>query len=87
MSPTRNPRHHLPARTQFVLVLLQMLGPMSFPRNMVSVFTVSLLVAVFCKRRAAAALANRERDAYLRWHTAWHCVLPGGAIVGMLLLD
>jgi len=72
---------------QFVLVLLHLLGPMTFPRNMVGVFTTSLLLAVYCKRRAGRAFAHRERDAYLRWHTAWHLILPGGAIIGMLLLD
>ena len=72
---------------QFVLVLLQTLGPMSFPHDMVGVFTASLLLAVYCKRRAAMAFAAQQRDAYMRWHTAWHCVLPGGAAVGMLLLD
>ena len=72
---------------QFVLVLLHMLGPMSFPRDMVGVFTASLLLALYCKRRAGRAFANRERDAYLRWHTAWHLILPAGAIIGMLLLE
>ena len=72
---------------QFALVLLHLLGPMSFPRDMVSVFTVSLLVAVACKRRAALALQRRDRDAYLRWHTAWHVVLPAGAVIGQLLLE
>ena len=72
---------------QFVLVLLHVLGPMSFPRDMVCVFTASLLLALYCKRRAGRAFANRERDAYLRWHTAWHLILPAGAIIGMLLLD
>ena len=72
---------------QFVLVLLHTLGPMSFPRDMVCVFTASLLLALYCKRRAGRAFANRERDAYLRWHTAWHLILPAGAIIGMLLLD
>ena len=70
-----------------MLVLLQTLGPMSFPHDMVGVFTASLLLAVYCKRRAAMAFAAQQRDAYMRWHTAWHCVLPGGAAVGMLLLD
>ena len=72
---------------QFILVLLQVIGPMSFPRDMVCVFTASLLLALYCKRRAGRAFANRERDAYLRWHTAWHLILPAGAIIGMLLLD
>ena len=72
---------------QFVLVVLQVIGPMSFPRDMVCVFTASLLLALYCKRRAGRAFANRERDAYLRWHTAWHLILPAGAIIGMLLLD
>ena len=98
--PTARPRtgtdHRPPARArpptpgaraaQFVLVLLQTLGPMSFPHDMVGVFTASLLLAVYCKRRAAMAFAAQQRDAYMRWHTAWHCVLPGGAAVGMLLL-
>ena len=44
-------------------------------------------LALYCKRRAGRAFEARERDAYLRWHTAWHLVLPGGAITGMLLLD
>ena len=68
-------------------VATQVLGPMSFPRDMVCVFTASLLLALYCKRRAGRAFANRERDAYLRWHTAWHLILPAGAIIGMLLLD
>jgi len=72
---------------QFALVLLHVLGPMSFPRDMVSVFTVSLVAAVVCKRRAALALQRRDRDAYLRWHTAWHVVLPAGAVIGQLLLE
>ena len=55
--------------------------------SQVGVFTASLLLALFCKRRAGRAFADRERDTYLRWHTAWHLVLPGGAIAGMLLLD
>ena len=72
---------------QFILVLLQVLGPMSFPRKMVAVFTTSLLVAIWCKRRAVAAFKRRDRDAYLVWHALWHVVLPAGAIIGQLLLE
>ena len=70
-----------------MLVLLQLLGPMSFPRDMVAVFTSSLLLALWCKRRAVAALERRDCDAYLRWHTGWHIILPAGAVIGQLLLE
>ena len=72
---------------QFVLILLQIIGPMSFPRDMVTVFTASLLVAIACKRRAVAAFKRRDRDAYLVWHALWHVVLPAGAVAGQLLLE
>ena len=72
---------------QFVLILLQIIGPMSFPRKMVAVFTTSLLIAIWCKRRAVAAFARRDRDAYLVWHALWHVVLPAGAVTGQLLLE
>ena len=72
---------------QFVLVVLQVIGPMSFPRDMVTVFTASLLVAIWCKRRAVAAFKRRDRDAYLVWHALWHVVLPAGAVAGQLLLE
>ena len=72
---------------QFILILLQVIGPMSFPRDMVTVFTTSLLVAIWCKRKAVAAFARRDRDAYLVWHALWHVVLPAGAVAGQLLLE
>ena len=72
---------------QFVLILLQIIGPMSFPRDMVTVFATSLLVAIWCKRRAVAAFKLRNRDAYLAWHALWHVVLPAGAVAGQLLLE
>ena len=72
---------------QFVLILLQIIGPMSFPRDMVTVFTASLLIAIGCKRRAVAAFKRRDRDAYLVWHALWHVVLPAGAVAGQLLLE
>ena len=72
---------------QFILIVLQVLGPMSFPRDMVTVFTASLLIAIACKRRAVAAFARRDRDAYLVWHALWHVVLPAGAVAGQLLLE
>ena len=72
---------------QFILIVLQVLGPMSFPRDMVTVFTASLLIAIWCKRKAVAAFASRDRDAYLVWHALWHVVLPAGAVAGQLLLE
>ena len=72
---------------QFVLILLQIIGPMSFPRDMVTVFTASLLIAIWCKRRAVAAFKRRDRDAYLVWHALWHVMLPAGAVTGQLLLE
>ena len=72
---------------QFILVLLQLLGPMSFPRDTMTVFTTSLLIAIWCKRKAVAAFARRDRDAYLVWHALWHVVLPAGAVTGQLLLE
>ena len=38
---------------QFVLILLQIIGPMSFPRDMVTVFTALLIT--WCKRSGAIA--------------------------------
>ena len=70
-----------------MLVLLQLLGLMSFPHDMVTVFTASLLLAIWCKRRAVAAFKRRDRDAYLVWHALWHVVLPAGAVAGQLLLE
>jgi len=72
---------------QFILIILQVIGPMSFPRDMVTVFTASLLIAIGCKRRAVAAFKSRDRDAYLVWHALWHVVLPAGAVAGQLLLE
>jgi len=72
---------------QFILIVLQLVGPMSFPRDMVTVFTASLLIAVWCKRKAVAAFKRRDRDAYLVWHALWHVVLPAGAVAGQLLLE
>ena len=45
---------------QFVLILLQIIGPMSFPRDMVTVFTASLLIAIACKRRAVLCGSQPE---------------------------
>ena len=73
---------------QFVLIVLQIIGPMSFPRDMVTVFTASLLIAIGCKRRAVAAFAyRRDRDARLVWRALWHVVLPAGAVAGQLLFE
>ena len=51
---------------QFVLILLQIIGPMSFPRDMVTVFTASLLIAIGCKRRAVLCGSQPELG-YGRW--------------------
>ena len=51
---------------QFVLIVLQLVGPMSFPRDMVTVFTASLLIAIACKRRAVLCGSQPELG-YGRW--------------------
>lgn len=64
------------------------LGVASFPPEAPTVLGISLLVALLCKQRAAAARARGDCHGYLRWHTAWHLTLPIGAgVASQVLLD
>ena len=57
-----------------------------FPWPSPAILGSGVLVALLCKRRAAAAMRDGDCDGYLRWHAAWHYTLPAAAIAGQLQL-
>ena len=68
------------------LLLLEYVGPMSFPSEPPIAFAIGILASVLCKRKAVWALDHGDRDGFIFWHTGWHTFLPLGAVVAQLLL-
>jgi hypothetical protein len=71
---------------QIMLVLAQCWGFFAMPIVPSSALGIGLLVALACKRRAVLAIAREDCGGYLLWHTAWHVMLPLGALIGQLML-
>jgi len=73
---------------QGLIVLMSVVGIADFPALPTAVLAVSLVVAIFCKKKGEEARNRLDCDGYLRWHTAWHLTLPIGAgIASQVLLD
>ena len=71
---------------QIAIVTLAFLTDATFPWPSPTILGSGVLIALLCKRRAAAAMRDGDCDAYLRWHAAWHYALPIGAVIGQCWL-
>jgi len=61
-------------------------GLVSYPTRVGSVFVAAVVMALYSKRRASSAIAERNLNAHIFWHAMWHYTLPGGALLAQLLL-
>lgn len=71
---------------QVLIAILQIGGFMSFPRIVGSVFAMSIVAALYSKRRSAIAVRDRDISACTFWHAMWHYTLPCGALIAQMLL-
>ena len=62
------------------------LGYSNFPIESPACLGTGVVLALICKQRSGAALRRGDCDAFVRWHSAWHYLLPAGAIAGQLVL-
>ena len=71
---------------QILVVVLGCSGYAKFPVESVACLGTGVGVGLFCKHRGSVAFERGDCEAFLRWHSAWHYVLPLGAILGQLVL-
>lgn len=72
---------------QVLIAILQALGYLSYPARSGAVFVVSVITALYSKRRSVMAVIERDLSACIFWHALWHYTLPGGALLAQLLLS
>ena len=71
--------------------VLQLAGLSTFPPRMAMLLTAATAAGLYCKYRGTQCLrAGRQSPAvvelchhFLRWHTAWHLIIPIGVSVAM----
>ena len=68
------------------VVVMSCLGYSNFPIESPVCLGSGVVLALVCKQRSAAAFRRGDCDAFVRWHSAWHLLLPLGAVAGQLVL-
>jgi hypothetical protein len=73
---------------------LQLAGWTTYPSGMAMTFITVIIAALFCKRASSSALRAGRLDPrnvdlcnrFLKWHTAWHLLVPIGGSVSISML-
>ena len=68
------------------VVVMSCMGYSNFPIESPVCLGSGVVLALVCKQRSAAAFRRGDCDAFVRWHSAWHLLLPLGAVAGQLVL-